>query len=106
MEEKNEKKLNDVRKRVMSITTRNFTISGCPEDVFQRFSKYAKENAADGYWMAIKQLLDIAETNAKELMLFERLEELSDRMNELENKGEPKQKTIKRFGLQEEKKDE
>jgi len=102
MSEKEDKNIKD---KVEDMTTRNFTISGCPEKVFQRFSSYAKEHAADGYWMAVKQLLDIVDTNAKEVMLYERLMELTDRVNALETKGTevPKRKP-KTFGMN--KKDE
>lgn len=93
-----ENKSDDVRKRIEQITTRNFTISACPEVVFRRFSDYAKAHTSDAYWMAIKELLDIAEANAKELVLYEKVNQLQMRIDQLGESTE-KKSSGKTFGM-------
>lgn len=104
---KNEEK--DIKQRVTEMTTRNITISGMPEDVFRRFSNYAKVHTADCYWMAVKELLNICEANSKEVILFERLSEVEQRMSQVEehviNQNKPAEKS-KTFGMRKVEKDE
>lgn len=73
--------------RVEAICTRNFTICNCPEEVFQRFTKFSKKEAADYYAMGLKILLDKAETQAKDLVLFDRLLQIEDRLNEIDKQN-------------------
>jgi hypothetical protein len=86
VEEKN------IMERVKARTTRNFTVNGCPEDVFVKFTKYASQHTSDCYWMAIKELLELAEGNTKELVLFGKLQELEDRMVAIESKPTERKK--------------
>ena len=99
----------ELKERIDKMTQRSFTISGCPEATFQEFSDYAREEVGNCYWMAIKQLLDLVKINAKEVVLYEKLSSLDDRLKVLENKEfevEEKPNKRKTFGKKvEEKKD-
>ncbi|MEK6883030.1 MAG: hypothetical protein AABY22_25625 [Nanoarchaeota archaeon] len=91
MDEKEEQQNNiDMKQRIKEMTTRNFTVTNCPETVFERFSHYARREAGDYYAMAIKQLLDTADANVKELVLFQEVQELKDRLHIVENKEDKK----------------
>ena len=94
-----------IEERIDAITTRNFTISGCPEKIFKEFVQYASSNTANCYWMALKELLDLVKANAKENMLFGAMTDLDQRITAIENK-EVKSKTtgLGTFGRKEEKK--
>ena len=74
----------NIKERVELITTRNFTISACPEKVFQRFVSFCKQETNNNYAMGIKLLLDVYEKNAKELVLYEKLLDHEDRLIALE----------------------
>ena len=106
-----------VKDKVEEISVRTFTIASCPEKVYQRFLKYCKENARnvrfyqdkDGmkqkeeiiYHMGLRLLRDIAETDAKSTMLYEKLVALEGRLALIENKpkeDKPKRKKVKTFG--------
>ena len=91
-----------IKERVELITTRNFTVSACPETVFQRFVNFCKRETNNNYAMGIKILLDAYETHAKELVLYEKLLELEDRVTALEEKVFGTKQKPKTFGKQEE----
>lgn len=88
-----------VQERVKSMVTRHFYISKCPEEVYVRFSEFCKVETMDNYALGLKTLLDIAETNAKELTLYKKYLEMEDRLVELEGKEiEPKEEKLKTMG--------
>jgi hypothetical protein len=83
---------NNLSNRIKNITTRVFTIAGCPEETYQRFTNFCKLNARNVrvkknrdtgeiisqyeeliYHMGLRILLDIAEADGKNQMLFDRL---------------------------------
>ena len=76
----------EIEKRVKHMTFRDFSISQCPEDIWEKFMEFAKIEAKNSYAIALKLLLDRNEVNAISLFLYERLQVLEDRVNEWENK--------------------
>lgn len=86
MDEKLTRQAEGIKSKVDEMTTRNFTISGCPEKVFMEFTAYSKKEVANCYWMAIKQLLDLVNINAKETVLYEKISTMDDRLKVIENK--------------------
>ena len=79
---KDEKSL---KEKVDMLTTRNFSITRCPEIVWEDFVNFCKRESGDSYSMGIKLLLDSYKTNAKELMLYQRILDIEARMSMLEN---------------------
>ena len=95
----------EIKERVMEITTRNFSITKCPERVFQDFVAFAKKETNDNYSMALKMLLDAKEANIKEVILFEQYMELKQEIASLRasiedtpEEEEPKRQAPKTFG--------
>jgi len=86
----------NLKERVESITTRNFSITKCPEIVWKEFTDFCKLETSDSYAMGVKLLLDAHKTNAKDLMLYQKIIELEDRVTLLE--GKPKCAVTKTFG--------
>jgi len=81
----------NIKERVDSdVVTLNFTVSNCPETIYNRFVDYCKKNAGNYYAMGLKQLLDTAEADAKSLMLYEKIIALEVRITELEGKKDEK----------------
>lgn len=79
------KEKDGIESRVDQMTTRNFTVSGCPEKIFKEFVQYSASETANCYWMALKQLIDLVKANAKENTLFSAMTDLDQRVTELEN---------------------
>lgn len=81
-----------------------------PEDVFISFDKFAKENTADCYWLAIKQLIDFwkeqHEGDLRTIMVLKIVEELREQVEELDKKvtelSIPKKDNFQTFGKKEE----
>lgn len=110
----NDKNLKD---KVEEMSTRTFTVGGMPERDFQRFIKFCQLNARatkifyrEGkrevkkeliYSIAIKQLLDAYEADAKIQMLYDRLIKLEDGMVDKTESKEPERKVIKTMGRKE-----
>lgn len=84
--------------KVDAITTRNFRVSAMLERDFQRFTNFCQEVANDNYAMGIKILLDNYASNIKEVLLFQELEELKQRVDVLEQKPKEEVK-VKRLGF-------
>lgn len=82
----------EIKDRVLNITSRNFSITKCPEKVFQQFIEFCKEESNDNYSMGLKLLLDARRTNIKEVLLYEQYMELNDRVNQLEERAEKEPK--------------
>jgi len=74
----------DVKDRVESLTTRNFYVSNCPEKVYKRFVDYAVRETGNNYAMAVKQLLDIAEGDVQQAMMYEKVIKLEEKVAMLE----------------------
>lgn len=81
-----------------------------PEEVFANFDKYAKDNSADCYWLAIKQLIDFyieqKEGDLKTVMIMQTIQELKtdieaiqDKLHKIENQ---KEENFQTFGTKEE----
>ena len=66
------------------MSLRKFWISDTPEEVYQRFTKFCSKETNNGYAMGIKLLMDAWDKNAIELMLFERICKVEDRLDKLE----------------------
>ncbi|MDP2692267.1 MAG: hypothetical protein Q8O88_01345 [bacterium] len=86
-----------------------------PEQVLKEFAAYAKENSADCYWLAIKQLLDFKreqlEGDLKSVILMQQIQDLREILDEVDIRlsklEQPRQaKERKTFGQKEEKKNE
>lgn len=83
-----------------------------PIDVFDSFDLYAKENTADCYWLAIKQLLDFyksqTEADIKSVLLLDYIKQLESKVDDLNQRLEklekPTVKNFQTFGNSEEKK--
>ncbi len=88
---------------VEDITTTTFSIQGVPIKVFRRFLKFCESNALMTkvfidrkgqkqirqercYSIALAQLLDVYEADAKSQMLFDKIQKIEDRMNKIEVK--------------------
>jgi len=109
MEEVKEKE--SIKDKVEQISVRSFTVGSCPEKVYQRFRDFCESNAKNIryykddkgvhtkeeiiYHIGLKQLLDIAQTDAKSVMLFERILTVEQRMDLIDNEmtGEEKSTT-------------
>ena len=76
--------------KVDEITKVNFTVNECPLSLLKEFKEYANEHTRNNYPLAIEKLLSIAKTNAKDMMIWENILELKDRISKLESEG-PKQ---------------
>lgn len=87
----------------MKTSIRTFTIGSCPEKTYQRFLNYCRTNAKNTkyfqddngkpvikeeliYHVGLRLLLDIAETDAKSMVLFEKIAKLEDRLDNIEKK--------------------
>ena len=84
-------------------TTTSFTIAGIPIPQFERFLKFCEENSTitkiyyeegqqqikrqQWYAGAIKMLLDIAEADGKNQMLYDKIKEMGVRLEKLESKN-------------------
>ena len=110
-----EDKEKSIQDKVDEITTTTFSIAGCPIKVFKLFVKFCEENAKttkiiynEGkreireqlcYAIGLKQLVDIANADAKSQMLFDRVVKLEERMVVLEDTPpKPEKKEIKTMG--------
>lgn len=71
--------------KVDDITVVNFMVNECPLTLLKKFKAYAKEHTRMNYPLAIKRLLESAEANAKEAMIWENIMELKDRVTLLES---------------------
>lgn len=78
-----------IRERVQDMVSRNFSITKCPEKVYEKFVTFCKEETNNNYSMGLKVLLDAKEANIKEVVLFEQYIELKKRVESLESGEEP-----------------
>jgi len=86
---------------VEDISTTTFHIAGVPISVFKRFVKFVEHNSTMTkifydktglkqikkelcYSIALAQLLDIAEADAKTAMLYEKINAIDDRLKKVE----------------------
>lgn len=83
-----EEKIKEIREKVVNLVTRNFSITKCPEKVYERFVKFCREETNDNYSMGLKSLLDARDANIKEILLFEQYMELNERVCKLEQAKE------------------
>ena len=79
-EEKEEKK--ELNERVQALVTRNFSITKCPERVYDDFVNFCKDETNDNYSMRLKMLLEARKTNIKEVILYEQYMELKHEFEE------------------------
>jgi len=94
-----------IKDRIEKITTRNFSITKCPERVYKRFVEFCQKETNDNYSMGLKLLIDGMDGNVKEKVLFQQYmeikEELSNfagKLQAFENKGEEIKSDVKTFG--------
>ena len=71
---------------IQSMVTRNFSITKCPEIVFNKFVNFCKAETNDNYSMGLKLLLEAKEVNVKEVVLFEHYMEIKEELAELNHK--------------------
>jgi len=108
----------NTKERVKEISVRTFTIGGCPETVYDRFIKFCEQNAKNVryfkdekgklhtkeeiiYHIGLRILLDSFESDAKTMMLYEKIKNLEKRLALLEEKPKEENKNrkkIKTFG--------
>ena len=93
-----------IKEKVDKITSVNFQINDCPLEIFQRFQGYCREHTKNNYSIGLSNLLSVAETNAKEVMVWEKIMELQDRILALENKPSTDRPRIKTMGPKKDKK--
>jgi hypothetical protein len=98
-----EEKDKDIKQRVSELTTINFSITKCPEKVFQRFTDFCRKETGNNYSFGLKLLLDGMEGNIKEALIFEQYIELKAEIEDIkaslaETKPEKKKKD-KTFGV-------
>lgn len=74
----------DLKERVDDITHVNFQVNECPLTILKKFKDYAKQHTRSNYPMAIERLLEIADTNAKDLMIWESILDVRDKVAQLE----------------------
>jgi len=103
MEIEQQKAVKDTLERINKITTRDFYISKCPEDTYQRFVAFCSRETLNYYALGLKYLLDFAETNAKDAVFFQRLLAMEERIIALEEKlavaeQKPVEAKVKTFG--------
>ena len=116
MEDKKEVNKSSIKDNVEQISIRSFTVGSCPEVIYQRFREFCEQNAKNVryykddkgvhtkeeiiYHIGLKQLLDIATTDAKSVMLFEKMIAIEQRMDLIDNSmgEEPKEVKKKTFG--------
>jgi len=72
-----------IQERVADLTTINFSITKCPEKVFQRFSDFCKSETNNNYSFGLKQLLDGMDGNIKEAVIFQQYIELKAEVEDL-----------------------
>tara|TARA_Y100000310_G_scaffold140352_1_gene139777 strand:- start:16369 stop:16626 length:258 start_codon:yes stop_codon:yes gene_type:complete len=77
--------MTETKDKMADVTTINFSITKCPLKVFKAFSEFCKQETNDNYAFGLKMLLDGMKTNVKEVVLYENLQELKDRVEKLEN---------------------
>ena len=83
-----------------------------PDHVLKEFSEYAKTNAADCYWLAIKQLLDFkreqTEGDLKSVILLQQIQDIRETLDVFDARlltiEKPEMKKFQTFGTPEEKK--
>ena len=71
------------REKVISMTTRNFSITKCPERVYEDFVGFCREETNENYSMGLKLLMDARKVNIKEALLFEQYMEVKAELREL-----------------------
>lgn len=93
----------DAKQRVKDISVRTFTICSCPESVYDRFIDFCNKNSKNIryykdksgklhkkeeviYHIGLRLLLDIADSDAKSMMLYEKIKHLRDRVDLIEKK--------------------
>lgn len=90
----------EIKERVVDLTTINFSITKCPEKVFKEFSEFCRRETGNNYSFGLKQLLEGMKGNIKEALIFEQYIELKAEVGELKKQvaefsGTPKkQKTF------------
>lgn len=96
--------MTEMKDKVESLTTINFSITKCPLKIFKEFSEYCKKETNDNYAFGLKLLLDGMKGNVKEVMLFEMVNELKEEVEQLKQKNEKKTgpKTMGSGGLKNE----
>ena len=77
-----------------------------PEPVFLEFAKLARDEAADCYWLAIKQLIDFKrdqiEGDLKTIMVMQQIQDLKEQLDIIHNRllavEKPVRPVLKTFG--------
>jgi len=95
----------EFKNRVESeLITRSFQVSGMPLSIFNEVDTFCKQNFGDSRWTMIWTLVKAQQEDYKFAMLFDKLEDLEIKYNQLVNKPveEKKDKGLKTFGRKEE----
>jgi hypothetical protein len=94
--------MNELQDKIESeVITRTFNVSGMPETVFKEVDLFCKEHFGDNRWTMIWTLVKGQQEDLKFAMLFDKVQELEVKYNELNEKfNQPKQeeKVLKTFG--------
>lgn len=102
-----EEETTTTRDKVMKMATINFSITKCPQKVYEEFVMFCQSETNDNYSMGLKMLIELYKTNAKENHIFNKLEELESEIEQLkkqpnnptETQTQPDEKTKKTFGI-------
>lgn len=91
--------------KLKNMMTRNFSITKCPDKVYQAFVEFCQGETNDNYSMGLKLLLDMKNANIKEVVLYEQYMELKAdfadlkaEIAELKGKKEETKTGVKTFG--------
>jgi hypothetical protein len=72
-----------ITERVKDLTTVNFSITKCPQKVYEEFVAFCKEETNDNYSMGLRDLLNGMKSNIKEVVLYQQYMETKDELNQI-----------------------
>ena len=96
--------IGEIKERLKNITTINFSVTKCPQKVYEDFVDFCKQETNDNYSMGLRDLLASRKASIKEVVLFQQYMELKDEVAVLNKKVEElfqSRKGPKTFGKEE-----
>ena len=93
--------MNELKERLESnLITKTFNISGMPESIWREVDEYCKSKYGDSRWVMLSDLVRKDKEDFKYQLLLSRIEENSQRIEEVKNKSEPSSvQRFKTFGV-------
>jgi hypothetical protein len=97
MEEKEER--NELQDRIENeVITRSFQVSGMPIAVFNEVDQFCKDQFGDNRWTMIHTLVKAQQEDYKFAMIYDKLEDMEVKINNLYNNPQETEKKPKTFG--------